>query len=59
MWDIFIMVILVIITLIVPWRLAFVDVETLPFTSMYYAIDIIFFIDIILNFLTSYLDEKQ
>lgn len=53
------MVILVMITLIVPWRLAFVDDEILPITSMYYAIDILFLIDIILNFLTSYLDEKQ
>jgi hypothetical protein len=58
MWDIFIMVILIAITLVVPWRLAFVDIETLTVNCIYYTIDFIFLVDIILNFLTSYLDEK-
>jgi hypothetical protein len=52
------MVILITITLVVPWRLAFVDVETDAVNAIYYTIDLIFLIDIILNFLTSYLDEK-
>jgi hypothetical protein len=46
-------------TIVVPWRLAFVDEETITFNSIYYTIDVIFLIDIILNFLTSYLDEKS
>lgn len=53
------MFILVMTTIVVPWRLAFIDEETITFNSIYYTIDFIFLIDIILNFLTTYLDEKS
>ncbi len=52
------MAILLVTTIVVPWRLAFVDEETITFNSIYYTIDIIFFVDIILNFLTTFLDEN-
>lgn len=53
------MIILLATTIVVPWRLAFVDVETDTFNNIYYTIDLIFLVDIILNFLTTYVDERS
>ena len=53
------MFILIITTLIVPYRLAFIDEEPIEWVVVYYVFDGLFFVDCILNFFTSYPDEEK
>ena len=52
MWDLGVLLLLLTICTIIPWRLAF-DGESLNWEITYYLIDVIFGIDIILTFFTS------
>ena len=56
-WDLFIMVVLLFTTAIIPIRLAFVEEEVKSWETAFYAIDLLFFMDIILWFFTSYIDD--
>lgn len=58
-WDIYIMFILINTTVFVPYRLAFIDQEEIGWTTTYYCIDALFFVDIILWFFTSYTDSYK
>lgn len=60
-WDLFISVVLIISCLITPYRMAFVDEEKLKefdrWIYLVYSIDMLFLIDIIIIFNSSYYDE--
>lgn len=58
-WDIFIMAILVLIIVVMPARIAFVESEPLEWQIAFYAVDFLFLIDIILWFFTSYTDPYK
>jgi hypothetical protein len=51
-WDIFIVILLVIVCTIIPWRLAFAG-ESKSWDIAYYCMDSMFLIDMILTFFTS------
>jgi hypothetical protein len=56
-WDVFVMFVLITVTIIIPYRLAF-DVgdggDPIEWVIIYYIFDFIFAVDIVLCFLTSY-----
>jgi hypothetical protein len=56
-WDIFIGILLIIVCLFIPANLAFIDVEPLWITLVISFLDFIFLIDMVLCFITSYMDE--
>ena len=58
MWDLFIMIVLIFISLAVPYRLAFVEIEPTGWVIAYWVIDALFLVDIILTFLTT-ISEKD
>ena len=61
LWDIYILVLLLFISLVVPWRLAFNDSEAKDdgWLVAFWIIDGFFLIDIILTFFTSVTDEQD
>ena len=50
---------LIFTALVSPYRIAFVDVDSLEWTVIETAIDCIFGIDLILNFFFAFYDEKD
>ena len=58
-WDLLILSILLLISLIVPYRLAFEETEDPLWQVVYLVTDAFFLIDIILTFFTSVTDEKK
>ena len=58
-WDLWVLILLVVISLIVPIRLAFAESDPLGWFIFYIATDVMFIIDIILTFFTSVSDEKK
>ena len=44
---------------VTPYRITFVDVDTLGWELVDYAIDLIFTIDIFFNFFTAYFDDEE
>lgn len=58
-WDLWILFILLIVSLIVPVRLAFVEEDTASWFMFYIVTDFMFLVDIILTFFTSISDEKK
>ena len=58
-WDLWILLVLLVISLVVPYRLAFATSESYSWTVVYVTTDILFFIDIILTFFTSVSDEQK
>jgi hypothetical protein len=52
-WDLFIMIILIFISIVVPFRLAFVEDDDSFWKIAYFVMDICFLIDILLTFVTS------
>lgn len=58
-WDVYIMLILLATTFIIPYRLAFVDEDPLHWVILYFVFDFHFFIDMILCFFTSYTDDYK
>ena len=63
MWDIFILALLLFISLVVPWRLAFSGDDNEEGVSswliFFWIIDSFFLVDIVLTFFTSVTDEKD
>jgi potassium channel len=53
------MAILVVTSLVVPYRLAFVKVEPIEWAVTYYVFDLLFLIDMLFCFFTSYKDELR
>ena len=58
-WDVWILMLLLVVSIIVPVRLAFTDNESLPWLIYYTVTDAFFFIDIILTFFTSITDGQK
>ena len=58
-WDIFVLIILLVVSMVVPVRLAFAEHDPLSWTLAYTVADIIFAIDLILTFFTSISDENK
>jgi hypothetical protein len=58
-WDIWILVLLLVISTIVPYRLAFSDQDSVPWITLYSVADTFFFIDIIVTFFTSVTDDQK
>lgn len=56
-WDVFVMLILIAVTLIIPYRLAFAHEDEFEWQVVYYLFDFMFTIDIVLCFLTSFTDS--
>lgn len=59
LWDLWILFLLLIISIIVPIRLAFVEQETKEWFIFYIMTDSFFFIDIILTFFTTISDDQK
>ena len=57
--DFFSFRILLFIAVVTPYRIAFIDIDSLDWVLIDLAVDIIFAIDIILNFLTAYFDDDD
>lgn len=55
-WDMYITVLLMFLTLVVPVRLAFEDNDPLGWIIAYSIVDVSFLVDIIMTFFTSYTD---
>ena len=58
-WDIFVLIILLVVSMVVPIRLAFSTHDPLFWTLAYTVADSIFAIDLILTFFTSISDENK
>lgn len=58
-WDIFVLIILLVVSMIIPIRLAFSIFETTTMHWLYTTIDLIFAIDLVLTFFTSITDEHK
>lgn len=58
-WDLSVLFLLLVVSIVVPIRLAFSEGETLGWFIFYVVTDTIFFIDIILTFFTSVSDEQR
>ena len=56
-WDIFVLVVLLVVSMIVPVRLAFSTHDPFIWMLLYTAADVIFAIDLVLTFFTSVPDE--
>ena len=59
MWDVWILALLLLISIVVPWRLAFYDESDVGWQVAWFIIDSFFFLDIILTFFTSVTDPKS
>lgn len=55
-WDIIIMLLLLFVSIVVPVRLAFDNDDPVEWIIIYALVDLVFFIDIIITFFTSYTD---
>jgi hypothetical protein len=58
-WDIFIALLLIIVCVIIPFRLAFIEEYSYSWEVTYYIFDLFFLIDILLTFNTSYTSELR
>ena len=58
-WDIFVLVVLLIVSMVVPIRLAFSTHDPWSWTIAYAIADLIFFIDLVLTFFTSISDDNK
>ena len=55
-WDIFILVLLLFVSILVPFRLAFFPADDKTWVLTYSIIDLFFLIDIVLTFFTATID---
>jgi len=58
-WDLIIATMLIFTALVSPYRIAFVDVDSTPWTVVETIIDCIFGVDLLLNFFFAYYDDKD
>ena len=59
MWDLLVLLLLLIVSLIVPVRLAFVEQDNTSWFVLYTITDVFFLVDLVLTFFTSVPDEKR
>ena len=59
LWDIFIVVLLLIVCIIIPWRVTFIEHETRGTKYTFIVVDVLFLIDMILTFFTTVLNDKN
>lgn len=59
LWDLWILFLLLLVSLIVPVRLAFVEEETLEWFLVYLITDAFFLLDIFLTFFTTISDQEK
>jgi len=59
MWDVWVLFLLLIVSMVVPMRLAFANEETTFWFLVYLVTDLFFLVDIFLNFFTSIDDEQK
>ena len=57
-WDMFIMVLLLIAFVITPYKIAFIEKETIAWLIIETLIDLMFLIDIFLNFFMAYHNSR-
>ena len=57
-WDLFIIVLLLVVCIIIPWRLAFSAQEPV-WEVIYYLVDFLFLADILLTFITTIPDKEK
>jgi hypothetical protein len=57
-WDIILTVALVFTSLVTPFRIAFVDEDDLEWSTVNNVINFLFFIDILVSFISAYQDEE-
>jgi hypothetical protein len=58
-WDAVIMLLMVYTVTITPYRVAFIEIDTLFWTGMDYAIDILFGVDVIMNCFMAYTNSEE
>ena len=58
-WDFYIVFLLLIVSIVVPFRLAFYPEESQKWIIIYLAIDSQFLIDMILTFFTATIDQPE
>ena len=58
-WNCCVMCLLIFTSVVIPYRLAFVDEETMQWTVVYYCIDFFFLVDLVICFFTSYRDDYR
>ena len=57
-WDIFILIALLVVSILVPFRLAFYPNDSVPIQIFYASLDFFFFIDIIVTFFSATMDPE-
>ncbi len=58
-WDFLIIAVLIFTAFVSPYRIAFVTVDTTPWIVIESIVDVIFFIDLVLNFFFAFYDETD
>lgn len=58
-WTFIILILLIVTGLTTPFRVAFVDNDSVAWVVLDYIFDALFLIDIFMNFLSAYVDEKH
>ena len=58
-WDLFVLALLLVVSIVVPYRLAFYPDQSSTWTAIYLAMDFCFLLDIIVTFFTSVPDEHN
>lgn len=58
-WDYYITLLVIFISFVVPYRVAFIDDETEDWQYTLLSIDVCFFIDIVLTFFTAYVNSDK
>jgi Mg2+/Co2+ transporter CorB len=56
-WDVFITFILLLVCVVIPYRLAFVEHENILWRVTYFILDVFFLMDIIVNFNSTFQDK--
>ena len=56
-WDLLITIVLIFSCIVTPFRIAFTEKDDIPWIVINFTIDIIFFMDVIVNFNSIIIDE--
>ena len=58
-WDFLILILLLFISITVPYRIVYIEKDSGKWKHVYYAIDVFFGVDMLLTFNTSYTESEQ
>ena len=58
-WDFLILILLLFISITVPYRIVYIEKDSGKWKHAYYAIDVFFGVDMLLTFNTSYTESEQ